>query len=266
MIPELLPRRRFLTGSLASMFALGATRALPADSSVKKREFYELRTCYLSDETSQKRLSDYLEHALLPALKRISGCPAGVFQSTDMQQDRCLTVVHPFASLEVFSEWNARLNSDSEFQRAAKDFFTQTAEAPIWQRMESQLLKSLAGSPVLELPTGTLPHLFELRTYESPNLKLARLTVDMFNEGRLDKLMHEAGLAPVLFGETLIGNRLPNLTYLLSAENEAAHQEHWRTFRADPRWERVRQRKKFQSTISKIRSRFLIPLPYSDIR
>tara|TARA_R110002111_G_scaffold1162_4_gene8233 strand:- start:14653 stop:15462 length:810 start_codon:yes stop_codon:yes gene_type:complete len=266
MNSELLQRRRFLTCSLSTIFALRATQAFPAEAPVEKREFYELRTFYLSDETSQKRLSDYLEQALLPALKRITDYPTGVFQNANMQEDRCLTVVIPFSSLQNFGEWNERLNADMTFQHAAKDYFTQTAEAPVWQRMESQLLQGLSGSPKLELPKGKTPHLFELRTYESPNLKLARLTVEMFNEGRLDELMRQAGLAPVFFGETLLGNRPPNLTYLLSAENEVKHEKHWRTFRSAPRWERVRQMQKFQSTISEIRSRFLIPLGYSDIR
>jgi len=263
---ELIQRRRFLTCSLSTIFALRATRAFPADTPAVKQEFYELRTYYLADNTCVKRLSDYLEHALIPALKRITDCPAGVFQNTNMQEDRCLTMVIPFSSLQEYGGWNERLNADTAFQHAAKDYFTQTAKVPVWRRMESQLLKGLSGSPVLELPKGKTPHLFELRTYESPNLKLARRTVEMFNEGRLDELMRQAGLAPVFFGETLIGNRLPNLTYLLSAENEVEHKEHWRTFRSDPRWEQVRQMKKFQSTISEIRSRFLIPMSYSDIR
>jgi len=266
MNSELLQRRRFLTSTLSTIFTLSATRAIPAASSAEKQEFYELRTYYLTDETCQKRLSDYLEQALLPALKRITDRPAGVFQNTNMQEDRCLTVVIPFSSLQDFGEWNERLNADLTFQHAAKDYFTQSAASPECHRRESQLLKGLTGSPVLELPKGKTPHLFELRTYESPNLKLARLTVEMFNEGRLDELMREAGLAPVLFGETLIGNRVPNLTYLLSADNEVEHEKHWRTFRSDPRWERVRQMKQYQSTISKIRSRFLIPMSYSDIR
>ncbi|HCO24402.1 MAG: hypothetical protein CME31_28070 [Gimesia sp.] len=266
MNSELLQRRRFLTCSLSTIFALRATQAFTADAPAEKREFYELRTFYLSDETCRKRLSDYLEQALLPALKRITGCPAGAFQSTDMQENRCLTVVISFSSLQEFGEWNERLNADITFQHAAKDYFAQTAEAPVWHRMESQLLQGLACLPKLVLPNGNTPHLFELRRYESPNLKLARLTVEMFNEGRLDELMRQAGLAPVFFGETLIGNGPPNLTYLLSAENEEEHEKHWRTFRSDPRWERIRQMKKFQSTISEIRSRFLKPLAYSDIR
>ncbi|HBL45339.1 MAG TPA: hypothetical protein DDZ90_18320 [Planctomycetaceae bacterium] len=266
MNSEQLQRRRFLTCSLSTIFALRATQAFPADTIAEKQKFYELRTFYLSDETCQKRLSDYLEHALLPALKRITGSPTGVFQNINMQEDRCLTLVIPFSSLQDFGEWNERLIADITFQQAAKDYFTQTAAAPASQRMESQLLKGLSGSPVLELSNGETPHLFELRTYESPNLKLARLTVEMFNEGRLDELMREAGLAPVFFGETLIGNQLPNLTYLLSAQNEVEHEKHWRSFRSDPRWEQVRQMKKYQSTISEIRSRFLIPMSYSEIR
>lgn len=266
MNPELLPRRRFLTCSFSTMFALSATQAFPAETHAEQRECYEVCTFYLADETCQKRFSDYLEHALLPALRRITDRPTGVFQNTNMQENRCLTVVIPFSSLQDFGEWHEHLNADMAFQHAAKDYFIQTAKIPVWHRRENQLLQGLTGSPKLELPKGKTPHLFELRTYESPNQKLARLTVEMFNEGKLDELMRQAGLAPVFFGERMIGNGPPSLTYLLSAENEEEHEKHWRTFRSDPRWERVRQMKKFQSTISEISSCILIPMSYSDIR
>jgi len=48
-----------------------------------------------------------------------------------------------------------------------------------------------------------------------------------------------AGLAWMFFGETLIGTKMPNLTYLLVFDDMAAREKNWATFRADPEWKKL---------------------------
>ena len=73
------------------------------------------------------------------------------------------------------------------------------------------------GWPKLTVPPVTATHggrVFELRTYESPTDQDHRRKVEMFHSGEFD-VFQEAGFWQVFYGDTLIGPRLPNLTYML---------------------------------------------------
>ncbi len=48
------------------------------------------------------------------------------------------------------------------------------------------------------------------------------------------------GLHPVFFGETVIGSKMPNLTYMLSFESAQQMEENWQKFVKDPGWERLK--------------------------
>src|SRR5437016_6860863 len=90
--------------------------------------------------------------------------------------------------------------------------------------------------PELEVPAAAKanqPRIFELRTYESHSKKANKKKIEMFNNGEI-AIFRRTGLAPVFFGETLIGSKLPNLTYMLTFENMAAHDQNWGVFGSDP--------------------------------
>jgi hypothetical protein len=106
--------------------------------------------------------------------------------------------------------------------------------------------------------------LFELRTYESHNADKARLKVEMFNEGEID-IMRDVKLAPLFYGETLIGSDVPNLTYMLTAPDMNAHDEHWAGFRTHPDWLVMKALDKYKDTVSKINRWYLAPTAYSQL-
>jgi hypothetical protein len=123
--------------------------------------------------------------------------------------------------------------------------------------------------PQLALPEFSAqkkPRLFELRTYESHSETAALKKIEMFNNGEIE-IMRRVGLGPVFFGETLVGTRLPNLTYLLSAENMGAHRQHWGAFGGDAEWKRISAIPEYANSkiVSKITNQFLVPTPYSQI-
>ena len=91
---------------------------------------------------------------------------------------------------------------------------------------------AFAGMPRIKLPVCSVqrPRLFEMRTYESHSELKALKKVEMFNAGEIESMRH-VGLAPVFYGQALIGPGLPHLTYMLSAESEEAHKKHWTAFR-----------------------------------
>src|SRR2546427_491319 len=77
--------------------------------------------------------------------------------------------------------------------------------------------------------------IFELRTYESHSKKANKKKIEMFNRGEI-AIFRRTGLTPVLFGETLIGAKMPNLAYLLVFETMAEHDKNWGQFASDPEW------------------------------
>ena len=88
---------------------------------------------------------------------------------------------------------------------------------------------AIEGVPKLEVPAGVAekkPRIFELRTYESHSKSANKKKIEMFNTGELG-IFRRTGLQPVFFGETLIGTKMPNLTYMLTFENMAAHDKNW---------------------------------------
>ena len=123
--------------------------------------------------------------------------------------------------------------------------------------------------PKLEVPTGAYAgasRVFELRTYESHSKKANKKKIEMFNEGEI-AIFRRAGLQPVFFGETLIGTRMPNLTYMLVYEDMAARDKHWSAFGADPEWKKLSSTPGYTDPeiVSNISNLFLRPAAYSQI-
>ncbi|QDU16907.1 hypothetical protein CA11_47450 [Gimesia maris] len=258
-------RRQFLAGTVGAAVALGVTQGVQSADAKPKQQFYELRIYRTPSDDKQAIVSNYLEQALLPALKRIGIKQVGVFKQIEVKDDHSLYVLIPFNSLEQFSSLNDVLETDEQYHQAAAEYFSFPKESPAFTRIESRLMKAFKGMPQLKTPEGAGPHLFELRTYESHNEKLAKLKVDMFNSGEIE-IMEDVKLAPVFFGEMLIGDDVPNLTYMLSAPHRAAHEEHWDGFRMHSKWEKMKAMDKYKGTVSKITNWYLEPLPYSAIQ
>ncbi|MFK7778145.1 MAG: NIPSNAP family protein [Gimesia sp.] len=258
-------RRQFLAGTMGAAVALSVGQTVQAADSKPSQEYYELRTYRIADSAKQKIVSDFLENALLPALKRAGITRVGVFKESEGKGDHSLYVLIPYRSLNQFSSLNDLLEKDAAYHKAAETYFSQPKKSPAYSRIESRLMKAFQGMPVLEIPKGNSPHLFELRTYESSNEHLARLKVDMFNQGEID-IMREVKLGPVFFGEMLVGDDVPNLTYMLSAPDKSSHEDHWKGFISHPEWDRMKKMDKYKGTVSKINKTFLEPLSFSQIQ
>jgi hypothetical protein len=123
--------------------------------------------------------------------------------------------------------------------------------------------------PKLEVPTQTREgkgRIFELRTYESHSKGANWKKIEMFDVGET-ALFRKAGLAPVFFGETLIGSRIPNLTYMLVFDDLAARDKAWRSFAGDPEWKKLSSTPGFTDPeiVTDISNQILRPAAYSQI-
>jgi NIPSNAP len=272
-----MKRREFLKTSLAASTLAGlSSTALGADSvSSRGREYYELRIYRLKDAAGRQPLLDYLENAAIPAWNRLGIKPVGVFAQqertepptkTEVRDAAAVVVLLPYPTLRAFAA-ATRAFSDPGFGETAGDYWLRSKENPVFDRIDSWFMLAFAGMPKLELPAYSRekrPRMFELRTYQSYSEAKALRKVQMFNSGEI-QTMREVGLAPVFYGQTLIGKDLPHLTYMLSAEDEAAHKAHWSAFGQHPVWKKLNSDSQYADTVSNIQNQFLSPLPCSQI-
>jgi hypothetical protein len=263
-----MQRRRFIQSTIATGASLTAAQSLLANAAKKKQEYYELRVYTLKNDLQQRAVELYYKDAAIPALNRQGAKNIGVF--TELQpgeQHTKLYVLIPFPSVEDFSEMDGKLAKDIAYQQAATDYLSATAEEPAYERIQSSLLKAFSGMPNLVAPDTNKERIFELRRYESPSEYTGKKKIEMFNEAGEIDIFKKDGLTPVFFGEAIIGEARPNLTYMITFDNMEAHDAHWKTFGSDAEWKKISGMPEYadKKIISKITRTFLKPATYSQI-
>ena len=202
-------------------------------------------------------------------MNRAGIAPVGVFSVMFGPDSPTMYVLLPHKSIETFGTSLARVRADADYQKAGADFINAPATDPAYIRVESSLMVGFENIPKLEVPAATAaqkPRLFELRTYESHSKKANKKKIEMFNTGEI-AIFRRAGLTPVFFGETLIGTKMPNLTYLLVFDDLDAREKSWDTFRADPEWKKLSSTPGYTDAeiVTNISNIFLRPTAYSQI-
>ena len=135
----------------------------------------------------------------------------------------------------------------------------------------SALLRAFEGMPSVVLPPGDTRRpakIFELRTYESTNEKASNRKKQMFEGGEI-AIFRRLGMNPVLFGQaTLLGQKLPHITYMLAFDDLAAREKLWKDFGADPAWRKLRAQPGLSDAeiVSNITNSIIRPLNFSEIR
>jgi hypothetical protein len=87
----------------------------------------------------------------------------------------------------------------------------------------------------------------------------------MFNEGGEIAVFNKTGLAPVFFGETIVGPQMPNLTYMLVFDNLTDRDAKWKVFGGSPEWKKLSGDPQYKGTVSNITDFILKPTGYSQI-
>ncbi|MGH9378032.1 MAG: NIPSNAP family protein [Terriglobia bacterium] len=267
-----MERRKFLTSSLvASTLAAGTSVFGKAEETADQgeREYYELRRYRLRSGPQAKLTGNFIHEALLPALGRLGIGPVGVFNQLIGPENPSVYVLMPSTSLKTLVTAEASLAHDSAYQQAAEPFINAPAESPAYIRMESKLMIAFEGRPRLTLPPQTAgrgARVFELRTYESPSERDHVRKVEMFHHGEFD-IFREAGFYPVFYGDTLIGSRMPNLTYMLAFNSLDDRNRLWQAFQSAPSWKKLTNspRYDYESIVTNVTNLILSPAPYSQI-
>ena len=233
-------------------------------------DVYLWRQYVLRTGTEPRRVGDFLEHAMVPALNRLGHRPIGVFEGVAGVTTPAIFTLTPLASLDAVGTLDARLAQDEEFTRAGSAYLDATAADPAFVRQEMSLLTAFDKFPHIVLPAATAnkgPRLFELRIYESPSERAHRAKVRMFAEMGEIEIFRRVGLTPVFFSRTIIGPHMPNITYMLVHENTAGREKSWETFRNDPEWKKLSSTPGYSDAeiVSNITTLLLRPSTYSQI-
>ena len=233
------------------------------------RQYYELRRYHLVSGPQQKLANSYLEQALIPALNRLGMQPIGVFDLYIGPQTPSIYVLIPSTSVEALVSVESRLGGDQEYMKAGAPFLSAPAKEPPYERIESSLMIAFEGHPQVTVPPVTAEkgqRVFQLRTYESPNDADHRRKIEMFHSGEFE-IFRKAGFWQVFYGDTLIGPRLPNLTYMLSFPDLSELNAKWKAFGSDPDWKKLSSSSKFdyEAIVSNIANLILNPTSYSQI-
>ena len=249
-------RREFMAGSLAASAGVLTGDAGAQAPVGKPREFYELRRYAMQSGPQMELTEHFVANALIPALNRMGFTPVGAFHVEVGPETPTLYVLIPAGSVEALV-------------KIAEPFWSAPARQPAFGRYESSLMSAFTGWPKLMVPASTAAkgkRIFQLRTYESPSDGAHVRKVEMFHHGEFE-IFARAGFFQVFYGDVLIGERLPKLTYMLSFADMAELGAAWDRFRDDPGWKKLSSdpRYAYEAIVSNIDNLILSPASFSQI-
>ena len=269
-------RRDFLAASAALVGAGAAARAglgaVQSSGGGGPRQFFELRTYHFASADKQGTFEQFLAQAAVPAFNRAGVKPVGVWklQASDnpamkLSQDPAeLWVLLPHDSMESVASLEDKLAADESFQNTGKSVLRAPKNDAPFTRYDSTLLLAMEGEPRVKVPTKSEGRLFELRTYESHSVERARNKLSMFNAGEFG-IFERAGIPGVFFGGAIVGAGLPQLTYMIVADDAKNMKPGWNAFFNDPEWKKLTASSGYKDNVSKVISRFLRPAAASQI-
>ncbi len=264
-------RREFL--GAAAGCAIGGAAGAGAAGEGPGRQLLELRFFQFVSAEKQKAFDDFLAQAAVPAMNRAGIEPVGVFQmrKEDNAKEALsadglgLYLLLPHNSPESFIQLGERLASDRKFLSDGSAVWNAPKSDPAYVRYQSTLMLAFKVCPKVEVPTKAPTRLHQLRIYESHSTERAIKKVEMFNEGGEIGIFRKCGMTPIFFGQSLIGPKLPNLTYMLGFEDQAAMDKAWAAFRGDPGWLKLKDAEPYKDTVSTVTNIVLRPSAGSQI-
>ena len=265
-------RRDFIARSGIAAGALAIPRALRARGK-RTRQFIELRIYHFASPEKQQAFARFLETAAVPAYNRAGARPVGIFRllmsdNPDLKltgDNTDLYVLLPHSSADELAMFSGRLAGDQTFQQDGKDIIGAPKTDPAFLRYESSLMLAFEHFPQLQVPTSAPTRLLQLRIYESHSQERARKKIEMFNQGGELAIFARCGMTGVFFGQTLVGSKLPNLTYMLAFPTEQDQKKAWDTFRSDPEWKRLSAAAEYKDAVSNVTNLILRPAAGSQI-
>jgi NIPSNAP len=258
-------RREFLAAT-----AVAAVSPLPRLDKLGQpanRQYIELRRYHLLPGTKQRAFSSFVGDVAIPAMNRAGVGRVGAFTVVYGENEPSLLLVLVHQTLDTVVSLRDRLANDAVYGRAGAAVLDVPMSDPAFVRVESSLLRAFDAMPAVEpsASAGTAaPRIYELRTYESHSDRAALNKLKMFNAGEVP-IFRRAGLTPIFFGETIVGEKMPSLTYMLTFPNISARDSAWSSFSKDPEWKTLSADPQYRDNVSAISDIILQPTAYSQI-
>jgi hypothetical protein len=233
-------------------------------SRATRRDLIELRRYEIESEAQKAGFDAFAATALVPALNHAGVAPVGVFYPAEGLSPIYMVLRHQ--SVSLFVSVTQALMLDEEFQRKGAAFLDAPADKPAYKRTSSSLMLAFEGMPQLETPPKDSGRIVQLRTYESPSMKTGLKKIEMFNTAEI-AIFRKTGLRPVFFAQTLIGEKMPSLTYMLAFKDMEQSEASWNQFKADPDWKKLRAMPEYddKKILCGITNLYLKPAEYSQI-
>ena len=205
----------------------------------KRTRFYALQNYRLKQGTQLPRLHDHFGKALLPKLNSFWSGPKIFLEALVAPHMPQLMVMYGFNSLDELWGVHGKAMADPDLAKASEAL--ESGTEPGFETLDTTLLEAAPYSPeIVPAAASAKARIFELRTYHSPTWRQLAALNDRF-AGPEIKIFHRTGIHPILYSSTLIGQNLPNLTYLIPFDNLAHRETAWSAFAADPEWVKVRK-------------------------
>lgn len=260
-----MDRREFVAATAAA--AVAPLPALERHARAANRQYIELRRYHLLPGAKQRAFVAFMGDVAIPAMNRAGVAKVGAFTVVYGENAPTLLLVLAHQTLDTVVSLRERLANDAEYTRAGAAILGAPLSDPAFVRVESSLLRAFESMPMIEpfSTAGTAtPRICELRTYESHSNRAAVNKLKMFDAGEIP-IFRRAGLTPIFFGETLIGSRMPSLTYMLGFTDMPARDRAWSAFSKDPEWKTLSSDPQYRDNVSAISDIILQPTAYSQI-
>ena len=256
-------RREFLAASAATTAAaLSPLPRLDAIDRSSPRQYIELRRYHLLPGAKQRAFTAFVGDVAIPAMNRAGVVRVGAFGVVYGENAPSLLMVLAHDTLA----------GDAAYSRAGAAILDAPMDDPAFVRVESSLLRAFDAIPTVEAPRkaaaaaagAAAARILELRTYESHSDRAALNKLAMFNAGEIP-IFRRTGLTPVFFGETIVGAKMPSLTYMLTFRDMVARDAAWATFSRDAAWKTLSTDSQYQDNVSAITDVILRPMSYSQL-
>ena len=267
-----MKRRTFLSASAAlgmtpvmGMSGLASSLEQPA---AEGRQYFEWIRYHLPLGSRAGYVANYYRDVAIPALNKAGIRNVGVFNVKHGPNDPTLHVIIPHPSFESIVTLNDRLLDDQSFVQAGERFLKPPLSEMAFVSMEKSILRAFTHLPEIVVPKQKIENkarIFQIRTYEAPSLTASVRKIHMFNEGGEIAIFKKTGLQPVLFGETIAGDRMPNLLYMLAFSDFADMDNAWNAFRNDPDWKKLSADSFYAETVSRANDWIWTPAAFSQI-
>jgi hypothetical protein len=233
-----MKRRNFLAGIAPLAITPFAAYSGIKKASAEDQQYIEVLKYTLPLGSNQGRTEKYYDEAAIPALNKLGINDIGVFKVMYGPNNPSLYVMIPHDDMESVMTYQDKLLDDDMYRKAGSDFLDSAISNPAYMRVERGLMKAFKNMPRVVSPKKTLgdQRIMEMRIYESHNYLKGQKKIDMFNDGGEIQVFLDTGLTPVFFGETIFGDLMPNLTYMVVFKDMAERDKSWKVFGGSPGW------------------------------